>query len=113
VMQVGMEDDDQYRRIRLRAYWTASAVATFIYLLIVFSLLLVPGVVSAVKLWLLSVSAALLATPLIIGTWKFRSTEAPLTVWPWGPVVGVILMLEFVNCMIQVIAQVLLALRLH
>lgn len=112
-MQVGIEDDDRYRRIRLRAYWAASAVATFIYLLIVFSLLMVPGVESAVKLWLLSVSAILLATPLVIGTWRFRTTEAPLTVWPLGPVVGVILMLEFVNCVIQVIAQVLLALRPH
>ena len=112
-MQIEIEPDGRMQKTRLRFYWISSVFATFIYLLIVFFLLMVPGVSSAVKLWLLSISAILLATPLIIGTWKLRTTEAPLTVWPLGPVAGVILMLEFANCVIQVIAQMQLVLRSH
>jgi hypothetical protein len=112
-MQTEMGDEDHGRKMRLRAYWVLSASATFIYLLFGFLLLMVPGVEPVVKVWLLSFSAVLLATPLTVGLWKANTSDAPLTLWPMGTIVGVVLTLEFVNCVIQLIAQLLIFLRRH
>ena len=36
-----------------------------------------------------------------IGVWKFRETEAPITAWPLGPIVGVVLMLQFLLSLLR------------
>jgi hypothetical protein len=41
-------------------------------------------------------SALLLAVPLVIGTWRVGDTEAPIRIWPLGPIVAIILVLELV-----------------
>jgi len=105
--------EERSGRIRFRMYLISSAFATFVYVLIGFFLLIVPGVEPAIELWLLSFSAALLATPLVIGTWKLSTTDAPLALWPLGTVVGVIIMLEFALCAVQVVAELLIVLRQH
>jgi len=112
-LQTEMANEDHGRKMRLRAYWVLSASATFIYLLFGFFLLMVPGVGSVVKLWLLSFTAVLLVTPLTVGLWNASKSDAPLTLWPLGTIVGVVLTLEFVNCVIQLIAQLLSVLRRH
>lgn len=101
-----MEGDNNTRTTRLNLYWLLSGVATLAYLLVVGGLMTVPGVDSATKLLLLSFTGLLLALPLVIGVWKFRETEAPITAWPLGSVVGVVLMLQFVLSVAQVLALV-------
>lgn len=88
-------------------------MATFIYVLIVFSLLMVPGVEPIEKIWLLLPLSVLIAASLVVGSWNFRGGKAPITVRPFGRLVGVVLMLEFVHCVIGIIAQVLIILRKH
>jgi hypothetical protein len=67
-------------------------------------MMMVPGVPSADKLWMLSIAGALLAAALCIGTWKFAATEAPVMAWPSGAVVGVLLCLELAMCIIGIFA---------
>jgi hypothetical protein len=99
------------RTTRLNLYWQLSGLATLVYLLVVGGLMTVPGVDSATKLLLLSFTGLLLALPLVIGVWKFRESEVPITAWPLGPVVGVILMLQFVLSVAQVLALVRILIR--
>jgi hypothetical protein len=108
-----MTDEDSVRngRGRLHVYWVLSALATFIYLLFVFMLMMVPGVYSGDKLWLISFAAVLLSVPMIIGIWKFNTSEAPIAVWPLGTVVFVILMLEMAICLIQIVTLMLIVLH--
>jgi hypothetical protein len=103
--------EDENRTTRLDLYWLLSGVATVAYLLVVGGLMTVPGVDSATKLLLLSFTGLLLAVPLIIGVWKFRETEAPIMAWPLGPIVGVVLMLQFVLSVAQVLALVRILVR--
>ena len=107
------EEENQGHKTRLRVFWMTSVLATFIYVIIGFFLLMVPGVEPVDELWLLLFSAVILATPLVIGSWKFWGGQAPITMRPFGRLVGVVLMLLFVNCVIQVIAEVLIILRKH
>jgi hypothetical protein len=65
-------------------------------------MLMVPGVLPAAKLWMLSISALASGTSLGIGVWKFGTTDAPLMAWPLGPVMGVILLGELVECVISI-----------
>ena len=106
-----MEDENKSRTTRLNLYWLLSGVATFAYLLVVGGLITVPGVESATKLLLLSFTGLLLALPLVIGVWKFRETDAPITAGPLGSVVGVVLMLQFVMSVAQVLALVRILVR--
>ena len=71
----------------------------------------VPGVDGATKLLLLSFTGLLLVVPLIIGVWKFRETEAPIMARPFGPIVGVALLLQFVLSIAQVLALVRILVR--
>jgi hypothetical protein len=98
-------------QIRLRIYLVSSALATLIFLLFVFLLMMVPGVPPVQKIWMLSIAAIFFSVPLVIGTWKFNTTEAPLTVWPVGTVVFVILMLEMAVCLINIVDLVLIVHR--
>jgi hypothetical protein len=96
------ETDGDERKTRLHVYWVTSAIATLIFLLFFFEMMMVPGVPSADKLWRLSIAGALLAVPLCVGTWKFATTEAPIMEWPSGTVVAVLLCLEFAMCIINI-----------
>ena len=71
---------------------------------------MVPGIAPSTKMWMLSVVGVAVATSLGVGTWRFGSTEAPVTVWPLGPMVAVVLLLELAYCVIGVIR---LATRTH
>jgi len=98
---------------RLRAYWATSILATLIYVLLVFLLLMVPGVEPLEKVWLLLPLIVLLTGSLIIGSWKTKGSKAPMTMWPLGPVIGGVLVLELVHCIIGIITQMLIILRKH
>jgi hypothetical protein len=101
-MQEETDGDGRERKTRLYVYWGTSTFATLIFLWFAYVMMMVPGVPSADKLWMLSVAGASLAVPLCVGTWKFATTEAPIMTWPFGTVVAVLLCLEFVMCIINI-----------
>jgi hypothetical protein len=101
---VAMEDDNfPKRRMRLQIYWISSIGATLLFLLFIFTMMMVPGILLGEKLWMLSIAAAALAFPLGTGVWRFGTTEAPIMEWPLGPIVGVILLLEEALCDVNIL----------
>jgi hypothetical protein len=91
-------------------YWISAAISTLLFLLFMATMLMVPGIMPSTKMWMLSVVGFAAAISLLVGTWRFGSTEAPVTVWPLGPILGVVLLLELAYCVINVF---LLATRAH
>lgn len=56
----------------------------------------------SIKMWMLAVAGLGMVISLGVGMWRFGSTEAPATLWPLGPVMGVTLLLELAYCAINV-----------
>ncbi len=98
------------RRMRSWTYWISAVVSTLLFLLFMASMLMVPGVLSSTKIWMLAVAGVGVAISLGVGMWRFGSTEAPAMIWPLGPVMGVMLLLELAYCAISVF---LLATKSH
>ena len=103
-----MKDGDRRKNL----YWLFSACATLSYLLILTSLMLVPGSDPATNRVLLTFAAFMLALSLLVGIWRFGTTDAPITSGQFGIFVGVIVILQLGLCVTQLIAQ-LVALRNH
>jgi hypothetical protein len=95
-----MSDDGQSDESRFRHefYWTLSGIATFIFSAFMCVMMMVPGVPDNNKLWMLSISGLLLLIPILVGAWKFSSTDAPLMSWPFGPLVSVVLLIQLGWC---------------
>jgi hypothetical protein len=98
------------KQVRPRTYWILATVSTLLFLLFMATMLMVPGIAPSTKMWMLSVVGVAVAISLGVGTWRFSSTEAPVTIWPLGPVVGVVLLLELTECVVSVF---LLATKAH
>jgi hypothetical protein len=96
------DESEKSGRAQFRTYWISSALATVIFLLSVYVMMMVPGVRAADKLWMLSIAGGLLAASLGTGIWKFRTTNAPITAWPLGPVVWLFLLLQLGICVLGV-----------
>jgi hypothetical protein len=105
------ENEECHGRVQFRAYWISSALATVVFLLFVYVMMMVPGVPAADKLWMLSIAGGLLAASLGTGIWKFRTTDAPITAWPLGPVVWLFLLLELGICALGVFQVIAAPLR--
>ena len=101
-MHIELEEGDGGGKIRQRVYWALSVLATIISLMFIYVMSMVPGVPSVQKLWMLSVASALLVLSLGVGTWRSRTTEAPVLAWPFGTVMSVLLFLELAVCIIGV-----------
>jgi hypothetical protein len=89
-------------RTRFWMYWVSSVLATLIFLFSTTTMLMVPGVLPSAKLWMLSIAGFAAAVSLCIGMWKFGSTEAPVMIWPLGPISRVVLLVEMTMCAISV-----------
>jgi hypothetical protein len=90
------------KRVRSWVYWVSAAVSTLLFLEFAATMLMVPGIRPSTKIWMLSVVGVALAISLGVGTWRFTSTEAPVTIWPLGPMVCVVLLLELAECVINI-----------
>ncbi len=90
------------RRVRSWSYWISALVSTLLFLLFMTSMLMVPGVLTSTKMWMLTIAGIAVGISLGVGMWRFGSTEAPATVWPLGPIVGVMLLLELAYCAINI-----------
>jgi hypothetical protein len=96
------EEDHEPTGLRFWMYWFTSIGATLIFLLFVFFMMMVPGVLLSEKLWMLSIAAAALVVPLGFGLWRVNSTNAPFCIWPLGPIMGVVLILELMQCVASI-----------
>jgi len=90
------------KRVRSWTYWISAAVSTLLFVLFMATMLMVPGIVASTKIWMLSVVGVAVAISLAVGAWRLGSTEAPVTLWPLGPIVAVVLLLELAECAISV-----------
>jgi hypothetical protein len=93
-----MDRSAEVGRRRKHVYWVLSAVSTFVFVLFVFMLMMVPGVVDATKLWMLSIAAAMLTLSLLLGVWRPQTSEAPITAGMSASVIAIILVLELLQC---------------
>ena len=93
---------DAGAKVQYRGYWALSALTTIIVLIFIYIMSMVPGVPSVQKLWMLSIAGALSALSIGVGTWKFRTIEAPILDWPFGILMGVLLFLELSVCIFGV-----------
>ena len=96
------QNEERSGQFRLRAYWIASALGTVVFLLFVYVMMMVPGVPAAQKIWMLSIAGVLLVLPLVIGVWRFGTSDALVMTRPLGPVVWVLLLLELGVCVLGV-----------
>ena len=85
-------------RRRKHIYWMLSGASTFVFVLFVFMLMMVPGVEDATKLWMLSIAGIMLTVSLALGVWRPHTSEAPITAGLSGPMIAIILVLELVQC---------------
>jgi hypothetical protein len=89
-------------RRRKQLYWALSGVSTFVFVLFVSMLMMVPGVEDATKLWLLSIAGIMLTVSLALGIWRPQTSEAPITAGLSGLVIAIILGLQLVQCLLGI-----------
>jgi NADH:ubiquinone oxidoreductase subunit 6 (subunit J) len=92
---------ERRERVQRYCYWISALFATLMFLACSY-VSMVPGMYPQHQLLLISSAAAVVIAALIVGLWKFRTREAPLAKWPFGPVIGVILLLEVAECFIGI-----------
>jgi hypothetical protein len=97
-----VETEPSVNRVRFWANWLAAAASILLFVFFMAAMLMVPGVLSSTKIWMLSVVGVGAAISLAVGMWRFGSTKAPATLSPLGPVAGVVLLLELAYCSINV-----------
>ena len=107
MVTLGTDRVQNARIIRFWMYWITSILSTLLFLSLMTTMMMVPGVSSGEKVLMLSVAGAAIAVALVIGVWRFASTDAPVMTWPLGPIMGVILLCEFAEC----VASIVLLLR--
>jgi hypothetical protein len=76
--RVTTEEQDAQRGDRGVMFWTCAFIATLLYVLFTYMLMMVPGFEPVEKLSMLAITMAAAATALIIGCWKPATTEAPI-----------------------------------
>jgi hypothetical protein len=94
--------DVRTRRVRFWMYWITAVASTLLYLFFTATMLMVPGILPSSKILILTAVGTSLAIALGVGMWRFGSTDAPATLWPLGPVSGVVLLLELVHCAVGI-----------
>ncbi len=92
-------DVEQSSSFRFRVYWITSVFSIIVFLAFMYAAAMAqypsgqyPPVVG---LWMCSISGVLSGVSLAVGLWRFRTGDAPLTVWPLGPLLGIPVALEF------------------
>jgi hypothetical protein len=90
---------------RARFYWFlgTSIVSSLVFVLFMFTCMMVPGIPPSQKRWMFGSDATLLAGSLFIGLWRFATTDAPISQQPVGSVLGVIITLETLFCIATLI----------
>ncbi|MEO6807238.1 MAG: hypothetical protein ABI286_11590 [Edaphobacter sp.] len=92
-------NEAQSSRLRFRIYWITSVFSIIVFLIFMYAAVMgqyprgqYPPVAG---LWMCSISGVLSGVSLAVGFWKFRTSDAPVTVWPLGPLLGIPVALEF------------------
>ena len=74
-MNTSSVNEPQRERLRRGAYWISAAVSTLLFLLFVTTMLMVPGIASTSKVWMLTVVDVCVIFSLALGIWRFDSTD--------------------------------------
>ena len=106
------ERQERWMCIRFGAYWISSTLATIVFLAFTYFMSMVPGVPTVQKLWMLCVGGCLLIVPLLIGAWRFNTTEAPIRIHLFATFLGALSLIELAVCIVGMI-QVSLATPIH
>ncbi|WP_142988482.1 hypothetical protein [Granulicella rosea] len=97
-MPAKISDCNEHRkRIHRHIYWISAAIASATFLLCAY-VSLVPGMFPEDQFLLISLAGIFLITALGIGGWGLTVRRPPIAVWPAGPIVGVLLLLELIQC---------------
>jgi hypothetical protein len=87
-------------RGRIHAFWISSASSTIMFLLLICwaAMLQFPRgqFPPAPGLLICSLLVILSGAALLIGLWDFNGGNAPIMIWPLGPLLGILVGLEFV-----------------
>jgi hypothetical protein len=86
--------------MRSWGYWILGVLSTLLFGLSITTMVMVPGIIPSAKMWMLCVVGLAVAVSLGLGTWRFGSTEAPVMVRPFGPILAAILLVELIYCAI-------------
>jgi hypothetical protein len=93
--------EERIKRIRSRLYWDSATVATIVVLMFSYTMMMVPGMYTREKLWMLAIEIGLLTVPFGIRIWEVRTSEATFVGGLRG-FMGLFLILELVWCIIGV-----------
>jgi len=91
------------RKVRLWTFWMSSLGSTILFFLFMATMMVVPGILLETKLWMLSLAGLAAAISLVIGLWRFASTDAPVADRPFGPIIAVVLLIEMAECGISLV----------
>jgi len=89
-------------KTRFHCFWISTVLSTLIFLLFAF-ISMVPGMLPSDQRLLYSIVSLLLISSLLIGLWRFGTTDAPMAQRPLGPLLGVVLGTELVICIATLI----------
>jgi uncharacterized membrane protein len=101
------EDEDESKdesRTRLTSYVVLAGLSTIVYALFFVTMMMVPGIEAASKLWMLGCSGVLLSAALLIGGWKYQTSSAPLLAGNLYAYIGAFLVAELALCLLQLFA---------
>ena len=88
---------------RFSVFVLSFVVAFTVFLFFTALMMSVPGVLVSSKMKMLTISVIGAGISLVIGIWKFESTDAPITHYPVGPILCIILFLELGVCIFNLI----------
>lgn len=97
--------DEPPERIWPRLYWISAALATIMFLMFSYTMMMVPGMYTHEKLWMLAIEIGMLCVPFGISIWEVRTSEATFVGRLRG-VMGLLLILELTWCIIGVPCEV-------
>jgi hypothetical protein len=89
---------------RFYGFLASAIFSSLLFALFMFTCLMVPGILPSEYRWMFGSDAVLLTCSLIVGLWRFATTDAPISRQPIGPVLGVIVTLELAYCIATLIS---------
>lgn len=83
-----------HSKVRLWMFWLLSVGTTALFLLLMATMLMVPGILFGEKLWMLLSPGLGAAASLLVGLWRPGTTDAPVADRPSATTMAVLLLLE-------------------
>ena len=91
--------EERIKRIRSRFFWISATVATIVFLMFSYTMMMVPGIPTHQKLWMVAIEIGLLSVPFGIRIWEIRTSESTF-VGGFRTGMGLLIILELAWCFI-------------